>query len=99
MIINIIEEVSSALRRHRIDKHADFTVRYHDFNDDRGEADGNCVHAMNRYWRFIVARIDKLRGQSDRIATAMGSLTDSESKREWLNNFERYVIPLLREDE
>ena len=97
MKIDIVKEVVAMLGRHDIVNHDSFADDYADYHEThRTDIDDvDDVTGMNSYWRYIVARLDHLRGEGTRITNAMNSLTSSNSRREWLNNFDRYVIPIL----
>lgn len=97
MRIDIVQELRATLDRHDIVNHESFVDDYGDYHDTHSTpADQvDSVDSMNSYWRYVIARLDHLRGHSSKVNTALASLTASSSRREWLNNFDRYVIPIL----
>ena len=98
MRIDIVQELRGALDRHDIANHESFVDDYADYHETHRTHpdDVDTVDSMNAYWRYVIARLDHLRGQTEKVKPAMAALSSSNSRREWLNNFDRYVIPILK---
>ena len=92
MKVHVLDEVVELLRQKHVGGWADFESAYRSFQRRHCEPCESEIACLTRFWRYIVSASGF--GAEPR-ESALSALCDTDTGREWVINFKRYVLCIL----